>query len=226
MAYKKARKLIFLSPDQYYYTQKLNLKNAVFIPLLYDMDYYTPRPSEPHEGLRIFHPTSHIWNIKGNHLLINGFNRAAEIYHDISLTVIKRGEYWNKSEALLKKGGNQVIILEDNQTKESLREYYQNCDVVADQFMIGVTGLIGQEAMGCRKPVLQYCDYDLFDMFYDERPPIINCDTSDDISEALIRFREDKNYLRDTGEKSREWILKHHGENVVEKYIEIYQNIR
>jgi glycosyltransferase involved in cell wall biosynthesis len=224
MAYRKARKVIFLSPNIYQYTKKLKLRNQMFLPIIPDLSFFSPGIETNNKSFTIFHPTNHLWDVKGNDILIDGFLEAYKQSNDIKLIIVKRGNDFQRSHKKLEENPN-IILLPNTLDQESLRKYYSISDVIADQFISGSTGLIGQEAMACGKALIQYADIELYQTFYPELPPIVNCKTSDDVCKAIIHLKNHRELLKEIGMRSHEWITKYHGPNVIEKYIQVYNEV-
>jgi glycosyltransferase involved in cell wall biosynthesis len=89
-------------------------------------------------------------------------------------------------------------------------------DVVADQWVIGWYAMFALEAMSLGKPVLCFLRDDLERLYVDagvieeDEMPIIRCDASS-LQEALRSLLKlSRNELRELGERSREFVLRHH----------------
>lgn len=230
-AYHKAKVLIYLAPYLYHSVEKLKIKNAIFLPVLWDYSQFHTRTdnSEDRKTLTIFHPTNHIWEVKRNDIFLKAFVRAAKNRNDIHLITINRGSDFRRSMQILDapdvKG--KITILPQTIAQKDLPEFYHKVDIVADQFASGSTGMIGQEAMACGKPLIQYVNQNLYDKFYGETPPIISGNTEQEIYDAIIKLANNRELIDNIGMKSREWLLKYHNhERIIKKYVYIYESIK
>ena len=230
LAYKKAKLLIFPGPYMYDSVKKLKIKNAIFIPLLWDYDKFNTENnlSLNNPKFTIFHPTRHSWKIKGNDIFLKAFIKLAEKRKDVHLYLINHGEDFDRSLQLLKKPtikGKFTVLPRLKQNE--LLQYYKKCDVVVDYFVLGSMGMIGQEALACKKPLIQYFDQNLNKKFYDELPPIIGARNGEQIFSSLSDLIEDREMCRNIGMKSREWLLKYHNpKKIIKKYIYVYESVQ
>ena len=230
LAYKKAKTVVFGGPYMYPSIEKLNIKKSIFIPLIWDYQKFYPSQTRKYnkEKFTIFHPTGHRWNQKKNDIFLRSFARLAKNRNDIHLILIKRGPDFAKSMEILKNANveDKISVIPHSIPQKDLQKYYIESDVVVDQFVVGSTGLIGQEAMSCEKPVIQYVNKELYEKFYAEVPPIINASSEKEIYDALLSLIEDRDYAEKIGKLSRKWLLKYHdAEKIIKKYIYLYQAI-
>ena len=85
------------------------------------------------------------------------------------------------------------------------------CDIVVDQFKLGSFGGVLFKAMAVGRPILTFLDEEQVLQQYAECPPVLNCRTQKEISDAVRRVFRQREELTRLGELSREWIKKHHG---------------
>ena len=230
LSYHKAKVVIFPGPYMYDYVKMLKLKNAIFIPFPWDYTKFFPIKNIQKENQRftIFHPTNHFWRQKKNDIFLNAFVRFANKYKNCELILINRGPDFEKSLKFLdnKVSKNQLTIISSSIPQSELNNFYNKADVVVDQFFVGTTGLIGQEAMACGKPLIQYADIELYKKFYRESPPILDARNEEQVFQQLCRLYEDPDLLLKIGNKSREWILKYHNPQIqIKKLIVVYESI-
>jgi glycosyltransferase involved in cell wall biosynthesis len=230
LAYRKSKLVIFPGLYMYKSIKKLKIKNALFIPPLWDYNkFYSQDVHQNKESkFTIFHPTGHTWHQKGNNIFMKAFVRISKNYPKVHLIMVKRGDDFQKSKMILDKENLQdkVTIILDTIPQNKIKEYYNKSDVIVDQFVLGSTGLIGQEAMACEKPLIQFIDEELHKKFYPEIPPIMNASTEEQIYEKLVQLIEDDSLGRKIGKRSREWLLKYHDiEKIMKKYIFIYNAV-
>lgn len=230
IAYKKAKLVIYPGVYMHPHIEKLHLKNAIFIPPPWNYEKFSPRENiKKIERFVIFHPTFQDWEQKGNDRLLKSFVRLCHERNDVHLILIKRGKDFQKSLELLKDPhcAGKYKILNSTVNQAELPELYNDADVVADAFIHGSTGLIGQEAMSCGKPLIQYADEDLYMKLYGEIPPIINAKNENDVYDVLKNLIENRDAANTIGKQSREWLLKHHDpEKIMRKYLFIYEAIK
>jgi glycosyltransferase involved in cell wall biosynthesis len=85
------------------------------------------------------------------------------------------------------------------------------CDVVVDQFKLGSFGGVLFKAMAVGRPILTFLDKEQVLQQYAESPPVLNCRTQKEITDAISRVFGQREELARLGKLSREWIKKHHG---------------
>jgi len=225
-AYKKAMVVVYTGTYMYPSVIKLKLKNALFIPLLWSYEKFNPRQSNRiDEKLTIFHPTNHYWKDKGNDIFLKAFVKLAKTNDKIHLITINRGRDFKRSLEILNvpelKG--RFTILPETLPHNQLPQIYANVDVIADQFIAGSLGLIGQEAMASEKPLISYVDTELYQKIYGDIPPILNAKTEKEVYDFLVQLSSDTTMLNKIGNESRKWLLKHHNpDTIIEKYIYLY----
>jgi glycosyltransferase involved in cell wall biosynthesis len=229
MAYKKAKVIIFTDPDLIYSIKELNLKNSLYCPPI--RDFYKMNSSEKvlvnKNKFNIFYPTTHIWSVKGNEVFIKAFIQVAKKRNNIHLTLINKGKDFKKSLKLLEDAQirEKYTVLPKPLNQNELVSYYQNCNVIVDQFILGSLGSIGLEAMFMSKPVIAYVDNTIYSKIYGENPPVLNCKTIEEIYLILIKLLDNKND-QNIGKNANEWILKYHSpEMVSQKYYEIFKKV-
>ena len=230
IAYKRAKIVIFPAPHYYKYVKKLKLKNAIFLPMLWDYEQFKPQiqKSQSSKTFLIFHPTNQNWGYKKNFIFLMAFKKLAKKYDNIHLITIDRGPDKNKMKKLLNESylKTKITILPETLAQAELIDYYNKADVIVDQFGVGSSGLIGQEAMSCEKPLIQYLDKELYKKFYSEIPPILNSKTEEEVYSNIERLIKNPDLGIEIGKRSREWIIHHHNhEKIIKKYAYLYNSI-
>ena len=230
-AYRKAAVVIFPTPYLDKYVKKLEMKNAIFIPILPDYTKFTPDPTVLKDSVRftIFHPTNHLWSYKKNDRFLRAFVKLAKERNDIHLIMINRGPDFDRSMEILNTPSTKgkFTVIDKTLEQNELLKFYNQADVVVDQFGVGSTGLIGQEVMACEKPLIQYIDKTLYETFYSEAPPIVNASNEEEIYVALSKLINDRELCKKIGKESREWLLKHHNhDKIIRKYIHVYTVVK
>ncbi|MEK6526254.1 MAG: glycosyltransferase [Nitrospirota bacterium] len=236
LAYRKAGKVIITNPDVITATRRLGLTNFQFIPHPVDETKYRPRPTRVREqlvqrfqtDLVFFAPSRHNWVLKGNDLLIKAFARFRKAAHHTPILILTDwGQEVGRSRALIDALGlGTCVVWTPPLNKMKLIDYYNAADVVLDQFTLGVFGTVTPEAMACEKPVVLYFNRAVHEWCYAEMPPVISAKSEEEIFERLMELSEDPGYRAAVGQASREWIVKHHGwELVADRQITIYREL-
>lgn len=210
-AYKKAKVVLYGTPDQPPLLKQLKMKNTIFLPLISDLSFFKPQKivdEKFKDKFVIFHPASHIWDIKGNDIMIIAFSKFLKINSHTILIMVNWGKDKERSKELVKSLGieNNVLILEQLGAKDLLY-YYNICDVVADQFIQPGIGAIGIETLFCEKPLIIKCDESAYHGIYPEPIPLLNASTVEEILEKLKQSKDEKTQL--LAKKGKEWAQKY-----------------
>lgn len=234
LAYRKANRVLITNPDVITAAQRLGLTNFQFIPHPVDETKYRPRPTPLREqlvnryqtDLILFAPSRHNWALKGNDLLIRAFARLRKEARRRAILILSDwGQEVDQSRALietLELGPSVVWTPPLNKTK--LIDYYNAADVVLDQFTLGVFGTVTPEAMACGKPVVMHFDRHVHEWCFPEIPPVVTARTEAEIFAKLMELSSDPGRRAAIGQSAREWIVKHHGwELVADRQIAIYR---
>jgi len=227
--YKKAECVVMTNPDCYKLLEKIAYRREVFIPFVVETDRYKPIASEREEDvLTFFHPTRHVWKVKGNDVLLRAFAMFVGQGYKARLVMVDWGtlEDTEQSRNLVKS-----LHIEENVqwlgpvSKPALIQLYNRSDAVFDQFLLGSYGTTAPEAMSCGKPVVMYLDEYWNRKCYGEVAPVLNARTVDQILDAMVKLT-DSSLRRKVGEQSREYVIQHHAaEMVAKKYIALYKEV-
>lgn len=165
----------------------------------------------------IFHPTRHDW-VKGtgyadksNDLLIRAFIKLRRAGIEVGMICCTWGKNVDASRAMVAEAGlsrhvKWVAPLPITPFERMCRA----CDVVADQFKLGSFGGVCFKALAVGAPILTYLDESLLLKQYPEVPPVINCQSTNDIvSKLTATFNQPEELIR-LSNASRNWIKKHH----------------
>jgi glycosyltransferase involved in cell wall biosynthesis len=236
LAYRKAAKVVITNPDVMAAAQKLGLKNFLFIPHPVDETKYRPRATPLRDQLGdryqtdliLFAPSRHNWALKGNDRLLKAFAHLLKAVPGNPILIVSEwGQEVEESRRLIRTLGIQdrvVWTLPLNKMK--LIDYYNAADVVLDQFTIGTFGTVTPEAMACGKPVVLYFNRAVHEWCYAEMPPVVSAATEREIFERLVELCETPGLRAAIGQSSREWMVKHHGwELVADRQISIYREL-
>jgi glycosyltransferase involved in cell wall biosynthesis len=228
-ALKNAKIIFFTSPIDKLLLQKLNIYNGIFVPIIWDIDYFKSDNSKlvNNSNLTIFHPTNLNWKVKGNDVLIKGFAEFVKTSPDSTLIVVDRGIDSEKTHKLVEKLGleNKIQFIKGPLNYEELKKKYLQSDIVADQFVLSGVGGIACESLACEKPVLGNCPSNIYQDLHDEGPPIFHCENPNDILKNLQILKNEKLRTK-IGLSGRDWVVKHHSpKNVISKIELIYKMI-
>ena len=228
-AYNKANLVIYSTPDQSPMLDKLKIHHRLFLPLLRDLRLFKKiqiTTNDLSNNFLIFHPTSHIWKSKGNDILIRAFEKFVKFHPNSYLIMIDKGIDSKKSKQLVKnlKIENKIKFL-SRLNSSDLVKYYNLADVVADQFIEPGLGGIGMETLSCEKPLLNFCPNNCYQGMYDEPPPVVHAETSDDIYQQLITLLDEQT-RKDIGNNGIKWIDKNMSSQIlIKKYHFLYNSI-
>ena len=221
MAYRFAKIVVYVMPTQFPIIKKNKIRRSVFIPIFKKTWNYSKVNRISKKKFSIFHPTNHIWKDKRNDIFLNAFIELAKKRDDVYLITLNRGIDAKKSIKLLKSGNieGRYEIINSTLIQKEMLEYYQKCDLVADQFRLGSIGLIGIDCLSIGKPLISYINEILYEKAYGEKPPVISSQDSKTLSSLMNKIIEDKTMYKEIGKKSKDWYQKFHSEDVlIKKY--------
>ena len=119
------------------------------------------------------------------------------------------------TELLKSEGLDIELILMRGVPNDEIRKAMADVDLVADQFVMGWYAMFAIEAMAMGKPVLCYLRNDLVELYVkaglvtEGEIPLINTDLLEIASKIRWAY-DNREALREIGEKGREFVQKHH----------------
>jgi len=156
------------------------------------------------------------WKPVENTIAKNSRSKPLKVCHAPNHRSIKGTKYFaSVVESLKRDGFNIELIILEKVPNEEIKQMILTADIVADQLVIGWYGMFAVEAMALGKPVLCHIRPDFEDFFIYEgllepdELPIIKC-TYRNLKETLLKLIENRERLDSIGEKSREFVMKHH----------------
>lgn len=229
-AYKKAKAVLFFQPDHLPIFSKLKLNNGIFLPPMWDTEFYHPIEVEKREfsdKFVIFHPANLDWSDKGNDIFIKAYADFVKRHPEAFLIIVDRGIDSGRTHKLIEDlgVGEKVKFIPGPLKSIELLNYYNMADVVVDQFIAGSLGSIAWESFACEKPVLAYIHDEYFKRLYGESPPIVNAYNISQIIESLETLT-DRKRRENLGSSGRKWLIKYHSsEAFIAKLLSIYNAI-
>mgnify|MGYP000264546835 CR=1 FL=1 len=142
---------------------------------------------------------------------------ALKILHAPNHKEIKGTRFFQKAVSELQKEGFDIeLIMAQGVSNEKIQELIRDCDIIADQLLIGWYAMFAIEGMAAAKPVLCFLRDDLQDLYYKAgiielgEIPIINCNphTVIDVIRKLASSPEEE--LVESGLRGRRFVEKHH----------------
>jgi len=125
------------------------------------------------------------------------------------------------AEALKREGRKIDYIVLDGVPLEAMKYYYQQADIVIDQFTTGWHGNVSVEAMAMSRPVLCYLSDEALRLL-PEGNPIVNT-PADRVKEKLSELIEDRKLRQDIGRQGRNYIEKYYDSlKVAKEWISLY----
>jgi len=151
-------------------------------------------------------------------------NKIFKIFHAPNHQNIKGTQYLVDAVDDLKSQGYDIeLILKTKIANSEVIATIHDCDIIADQFIVGWYAMFALEAMSCKKPVLCYLRDDLIDLYksvnlLDDEIPIINTNIHN-IKEQILWCYNNKNKLDEISQSSYEFVKKYHSiESIGEKF--------
>ncbi|SMF17096.1 Glycosyltransferase involved in cell wall bisynthesis [Pseudomonas sp. LAMO17WK12:I1] len=156
-----------------------------------DLDRWAPGGEVNTTGpVRILHAPNHK-NIKGTHFFKIAVERLKNMGHDVELVMVQ------------------------GVPNAELKRMISDCDIVADQLVIGWYAMFAIEAMALGKPVLCYVRDDLEELYIRagllerDELPLIKCSPKD-LDQIIEKLVVDRLELRAIGARGRLYVEKHH----------------
>jgi glycosyltransferase involved in cell wall biosynthesis len=226
MMYRESDHVLITNPDNKIAADKLGIESYSFCPHPVDEDIYKPLPDEELERdesapVKIFAPARQNWKEKANDKMYRALTEVLKRGGNAELLIPEWGQDMKESRALVKSLG-----IEDHvkwlapQSEGRLIQSYKECDIVMDQFVHGVFGLISPKAMSCGRPVITSYKSELNDWCFGEAPPLRPATEQEEVIEQLDQMVRNPDLRRSVGEASREWIIKYHSKAAVNRALE------
>lgn len=228
-AYKKAKAIVCPTVGCFPLLSKLKLENGIFIPSIVDLKKFSPEINQKisNEKFTIFHPTSQIWDIKGNDKLLRGFKKFIVKFPKSRLIIVDHNIDAEKTKSLVKDLHLEKVVsyVKGPLNVNNLKKYYNNSDVVADQFLATDLGGIGREVLSMKKPLLTSCWTEKYNEAFGSSPPIVNASTPEEIATQL-ELLTDQNFRQKIAQEGYNWMHKNFNPDIVSKKLQfLYEKI-
>jgi glycosyltransferase involved in cell wall biosynthesis len=183
-------------------------------------------PEREIADMLFFHPTSLLWEIKGNQRLIEAYARFVEVHKPSSLLIlVEWGKDVDRTRALVDRLGiAEYVIFKKWMDKKNYLAYMKNSDIIFDQFIFPSTSTIQREANALGKPLIRYSDSNWFKL--NTERPFFSAGTVNEIYKLLEEYLVDPQKFIRLGETGTEFIQKNNGwKPVTDKVIMAYEKI-
>ncbi len=224
-AFAAAAFLLISNPHTLGHSRRLGLNNGVHVPYPMDTSRYSPGEGRAREwwkgefGGEVFvlataRVDSHV---KGfNASLVDSLATVARLEPDVRFVFLAWGHSVPEFRTALNRAGvaDRVILLPPV-GKVRLIDYYRSCDIVLDQQVYGYFGASALEALSVGRPVVMPLRQDQYAGLYaDDVAPVVDPASATSLAQCLVELVGSVRLRRLVGERSREWILRHHSEEV------------
>ncbi len=230
MMYREADHVLITNPDTIGSAKRLGIENYSFCPHPVDESIYRPVREAQHikktnEPVIVFAPARQNWKEKGNDKLYRAFAEVLRRGCKMELHVPEWGQDLERGRRLVKLLGiSDFVKWLAPQSEGRLIRSYQEADIVADQFVHGVFGLISPKAMACGCPVVTSYRRDLNSWCFPEDPPLFPATDENEIVNQLEQLAGDPELRRRAGIASRRWVEQYHSKSAVYSAIKLAEN--
>lgn len=164
-----------------------------------------------------FFPTRHDWVVgtgyadKANDVFLNAFCQLRQKGYKVGLICCQWGKNVQESIKLIEQHNCRKFVLwQEPMGTIKFERMAKACDIVVDQFKLGSFGGILFKAMAVGSPICTYLNEEQILKEYPEIPPVINCQTTDQLIHKLAEIIEDRSKLTCLSSASKQWIEKYH----------------
>jgi glycosyltransferase involved in cell wall biosynthesis len=139
-----------------------------------------------------------------------------KIFHSPNHTNIKGTRHFEKAINNLKaQGYNVELVFVQKRPNKEILELIRECDIVADQLIIGWYAMTALEAMCFAKPILCYLDENLINTYEEagiltrEEIPFVNCNYLN-VESQIKNLLDHPELIESLGIQSRKFVEKYH----------------
>jgi hypothetical protein len=164
-----------------------------------------------------FFPTRHDWVAetgyadKANDVFLNAFCQLRQKGYKVGLICCQWGKNVQESIKLIEQHNCAKFVLwQEPMGTIKFERMAKACDIVVDQFKLGSFGGILFKAMAVGAPICTYLNEEQILKEYPAIPPVINCQTTDQLIHQLADIIGDSSKLELLSSASKQWIEKYH----------------
>ncbi len=156
--------------------------------------------------------------------------RPAVVLHAPNHRELKGSRFLIRACEELKAEGVPVeLVLAERVSNARVRELMRDCDIVADQFVIGWYAQFAIEGMSMEKPVMTYLRPDLLELYtlysYAGDCPIVNTPPTE-IKRVLRELIDSPQLRRELGRKGRAYVSQNHSlESAGRMFAEVFRGL-
>jgi glycosyltransferase involved in cell wall biosynthesis len=230
LAYRLSDQVIITNPDVITQAKRLGLERYQFCPHPVDEDIFKPSAAESslRRDLKSQYDADHVlvaaarqnWAVKGNDRMFRAFAELIGRGIKAVLVIPGWGQEVTRSNELCK-----CLNISDRVawiapvSEPVLLKYFQAADLILDQFILGVFGLVTCKALSCGKTVLTSYDKPTHAWCFAEHPPLVDCRSEKEIFEAMFALLQAPHRIADIGQTARRWVQVHHSKAVVQRIL-------
>lgn len=230
LAYRRAPHVLITNPDVVKQAGRLGVTSYSFCPHPLDETQLIPvaEPSSLRRELEqqydadflIFAPARQNWAVKGNDRYLRAYAELLKQGTKAVLVIPGWGQEIERSKRLCRELGigDRVAWIRP-QSEKVLARYYQAADLVLDQFVLGVFGLTTPKAMACGAIVLTSYDRATHDWCFPEHPPLVACETEQEIFQAMNALASDTKRRKELASASRNWVCRYHSKRAIREVL-------
>jgi glycosyltransferase involved in cell wall biosynthesis len=230
LAYRLSDQVIITNPDVITQAKRLGLERYHFCPHPVDEDIFKPLAAESalRRDLLSRYDANHVlvaaarqnWAVKGNDRLFRAFAELIGRGIKAVLVIPGWGQEVTRSKELCRSLNISHRVAWIAPVSEPvLLKYFQAADLVLDQFILGVFGLVTCKALSCGKAVLTSYDKPTHAWCFAEHPPLVDCRSEKEIFEAMFGLLQAPERIAEIGRAARRWVQIHHSKAVVQRIL-------
>ena len=164
---------------------------------------------------------------KGTDRFLKAFLKALNNGLNAKCIILDRGSDKELAKNMINNSKyKNSFIWKPHLSRDELIQIMKDSDVLVDQFDVGGLGMGAIEGMSLSKSVMIYINEKSYKVQYlGNLPPVLNCQTEDEIYEQIMKC-QDKKYLKEIGDKAREWVVRNHRwDNCMDDFLFHYQRL-
>ncbi|HEV3237594.1 MAG TPA: glycosyltransferase [Gemmataceae bacterium] len=230
LAYRLSDQVIITNPDVIAQANKLGLERYQFCPHPVDEEVFKPAAIDSPLRLELqakydaehvlIAPARQNWAVKGNDRLFRAFAELTGRGVRAVLVIPGWGQEIARSKELCQSLNISHRVAWIAPVSEPvLLKYFQAADLVLDQFILGVFGLVTCKALSCGKTVLTSYDRKTHAWCFAEHPPLVDCRSEKEIMDAMFGLLQAPNRIAEIGQDARRWVEAHHSKREVQRIL-------